>query len=1502
MATQTEQIDIVIEAINKASAEFNKIKQDLGGLSTAAKGTKGGFAALGENLDKVGKKLSSVGTKLTIGLTIPLVALGKKAVETSIKFERSMVNAFSVMGDVSQDTRKELTAFARTLGKETAFSAGEAADAIYKLGSAGRSSEEIMGSLTGIMDVAAATHSDLADVAEQSTIAMTVFGIASNEAERVTDSFVAGITNSTLNFDRLKNSMVFAGSTMAGFGKSIEETVGGLAVFANAGVFGEKAGTGLRNILADLAAPTSHMKGALADLGISMEELNPETKSLGEIFQRLQDSNISAGEAMEIFGKRSGPLVLATLKAAEEAGVDAIDMFEDMEKEMGITGIASDVASEQLDTVSGQLLILKSSIEEVYLSFVQSALGDTLKGYVKGLIEFVNKIGELDPTIQQNIVVFGAFLAALGPILLIVGKLVSAYGVLAASFAKGGAMLALFSNPITWVVAAFVGLIAVFSQTEDGMEQLGTVVDSLKQLWEGLQPVISAIVQVLIDNLLPVLENIATTIMPIVIDVFNSLVDILEPVLGIVAELLPVFGNFAEVVANLALGPLSFMIKGLQVLKPLLIIIESLFWTIKVVLEVTIGWISSMATWVGDLILKFTDWIGVTDEVNAVIDWLAQKMEALIGWIVKAVDWMDQWNESNRAMATIQSEAAEYIKANEASIAKLTEGMQTASDVEKIWLEQSIKLLKQDSEAQAELAEGNTKAYTKIREEMVKTGKEMEEYSKTNQKELTDIGHSFENLDINALEAFKSVGGGLSETANEINGLKKVAEGDLSAVEEAYTEVGNASAEAGTASAEATADVSASAQTDLGNAAESWTGYGDTVSNVTTETSATVEREISISTAQASTWGAHFVQNFTAGVNSAKPALIASISSIKAELEAVKFSTNPDIPSEKWGLHFIDNFSGGIEEGIPELEDSISDINNTLFGVADAVDGVTRKVRRTDIFKTVREGVDDLKAQLEGLSKKQLEDVTKQFDDLGNSLQDLGEKGFGPFAITIGGEVVDSFSSIEEGAQKLEEQLLELSDSSAAFTKQAEEIAIALTEGNVDDVVDSYDDLEDILNDVASEVEDLNDTHEEFVQNAKDELDGFADKISEIKKEFAELADEISASTAVEASGDLIAALEDRADLEKELIELQQKLNQESDPDRRGDIQKDIQGIRDEITAIDDLAQQYDDLSTRQRKSSNELDEINKRLERLQEISIEKGDEVSTKTLEEINILQERRNELLRDQKIVGDILSKSEEERADLELKNSNTALEYSIIKGKEALKQNELMEQQALKTAEELNQVYQAIAEGRVAELDVAEFGEEAKKLQEEALLEQEVYQGNLDVQNAILQEAQDKEIEIRENTISEIESQQTALQAFLFDSYDAIIVKLKAVEQAAKAALAAKLAAAGSGGAFVGGQFAGGGYTGSGDIHKVAGVVHKGEWVAPNWMVKSFRPMFAQLENMRRGRIRGFEEGGEVGGSAITNNNMPITMNNVVNNEMDFNDIARNFAWNLQTSGGL
>ena len=116
-----------------------KIAADISSLSK-------GLQDAQKKIQKVSASFTKAGTKLTAGITAPLVALGTAAVNVSQTFEQSMANAASVAG-ATGDELKRMTALAREMGSKTVFSASDAADALYYMASAGYKVDQMADSI-----------------------------------------------------------------------------------------------------------------------------------------------------------------------------------------------------------------------------------------------------------------------------------------------------------------------------------------------------------------------------------------------------------------------------------------------------------------------------------------------------------------------------------------------------------------------------------------------------------------------------------------------------------------------------------------------------------------------------------------------------------------------------------------------------------------------------------------------------------------------------------------------------------------------------------------------------------------------------------------------------------------------------------------------------------------------------------------------------------------------------------------------------------------------------------------------------------------------------------------------------------------------------------------------------------------------------------------------------------------------------------------------------------
>ena len=232
------------------------------------------LAKLEQDIDNtvgsINAKLAAIGAALSASVTLPLTLLGKAALDTFTNFEQSMQNTFSVMG-ASASEMEALRKKAEDMGASTRFSASQAADALYSLGSAGQTAAQAMNSLDGVLQLAGATGSDLAFTS--STIASTLsqFNLSAEKSGHIADVFSLAISKSQANMTKLSYSMKYVGPVAAGLGVSLETSTAALMRLYNTGFGGEQAGTILRSGLQKLASGTDDVKKKLQELGISYD-------------------------------------------------------------------------------------------------------------------------------------------------------------------------------------------------------------------------------------------------------------------------------------------------------------------------------------------------------------------------------------------------------------------------------------------------------------------------------------------------------------------------------------------------------------------------------------------------------------------------------------------------------------------------------------------------------------------------------------------------------------------------------------------------------------------------------------------------------------------------------------------------------------------------------------------------------------------------------------------------------------------------------------------------------------------------------------------------------------------------------------------------------------------------------------------------------------------------------------------------------------------------------
>jgi TP901 family phage tail tape measure protein len=373
-----------------------KVQGFVAGMRTAQQATTdfanrtADFAAKNEqHLDRVGKASMVMGGALLAGVAI--------AVKSFMEFDSAMseVQASTHETAANMDLLREA---AINAGADTSFSAKEAANAIDELAKAGVSTKDILsGGLNGALSLAAAGGLDVAKAAEIAATSMTIFGKNFEDkgklAVHVADLLAAGAGKAQGSVEDMGMALNQAGLVANQTGLSIEETTGGLAAFASAGLVGSDAGTSFKSMLQRLTPQSLEAKNKMAELGISAYDAQGQFIGLSKFSENLKTSmkDLTPEARNAAMGVIFGSDAVRAANVLYENGAKGIQDWTDKVNDAGYAAVT---ASIKQDNLAGDLEKLGGSFDSVLIKGGSGA-AEALRGIVQGAEDLVDAVGKI---------------------------------------------------------------------------------------------------------------------------------------------------------------------------------------------------------------------------------------------------------------------------------------------------------------------------------------------------------------------------------------------------------------------------------------------------------------------------------------------------------------------------------------------------------------------------------------------------------------------------------------------------------------------------------------------------------------------------------------------------------------------------------------------------------------------------------------------------------------------------------------------------------------------------------------------------------------------------------------------------------------------------------------------------------------------------------------------------------------------------------------------------
>ena len=400
------------------------------------------FEAIGSKMQSVGDSLKSVGDTLTQKVTMPIAAIAGASVKVAADFESSMSQVAATMGftvdqlnDKSSEaskTMEQLSEFAQEMGKTTAFSASEAADALNYMALAGYDAETSMEMLPTVLNLAAAGGIELASASDMVTDAQSALGLTLDETATMVDQMAAAASNGNTSVAQLGEAMLQIGATAANMTGGTQELSTALTVLADNGIKGAEGGTKLRNIILSLQDAAKDGAVDFGNFSVSVYDSEGNLRGVTDIMQDLQ-SNLEGMNKESKDAIISGVFNKQDLAAANAMLQTSSERYDELAKSIGDSaGAAQQMADVQLDNFQGQLTLLKSALEGVGID-IGTIIMPYLQKFVEKIQSLVDWFSNLDAKSQDLIVKAGLIVAAIGPILSIAGSIVGTIGKISSS-------------------------------------------------------------------------------------------------------------------------------------------------------------------------------------------------------------------------------------------------------------------------------------------------------------------------------------------------------------------------------------------------------------------------------------------------------------------------------------------------------------------------------------------------------------------------------------------------------------------------------------------------------------------------------------------------------------------------------------------------------------------------------------------------------------------------------------------------------------------------------------------------------------------------------------------------------------------------------------------------------------------------------------------------------------------------------------------------------------
>lgn len=418
-----------------------------------------------KSIGNISAKAKTVGKEMTKYLTLPLIAIGTAAFASANDLDKAYKNIRAGTG-ATGDALEELKADFKEVFKNVPDDADKVSNALADINTRlGLTGEPLQDMTEQMLTLSRVAKEDVGSIIASTTRMFGDWDVAIEDTSGSLDMLWKVSQNTGIGVNKLAENLVSYGAPLRAFGYSMEESAIMMGKW-------EKEGVNLELIMGSLKQGLGHFAREGIDAKEGLEDII-------EAMRNAKTDTEAVSMAMEVFGARAGPDMAMAVREGRFEIDELINAVNESGETIQAAGQDTLTFGERMANLKNQATVGLEPLGRIFLDLAEKYLPPAIEAITR-LAEW---FGNLSPEGQKVVVIVGAIVAAVGPMLLLFTKVVSIFTTLAPIAKLLGVAIGGISLPVLGVIAGITLLIAAGVALWRNWD---TVKSKSVQLWNGI--------------------------------------------------------------------------------------------------------------------------------------------------------------------------------------------------------------------------------------------------------------------------------------------------------------------------------------------------------------------------------------------------------------------------------------------------------------------------------------------------------------------------------------------------------------------------------------------------------------------------------------------------------------------------------------------------------------------------------------------------------------------------------------------------------------------------------------------------------------------------------------------------------------------------------------------------------------------------------------------------------------------------------------------------------